>query len=664
MKILAVDDNRDNLISLGALLKTYLPGSVFVSALSGQEGLEKARTESPDTILLDIHMPGMDGFQVCRMLKNDDQLKHIPIIMLTAIKTDQASRIHGLECGAEAFLSKPIDPAELTSQVKAMIRIKLAEDQLRRKAKRLEMSLDVRTMELHESEGRFRSLVQSHPDAIMVSTDDHITYVNPAAVKLYRASRKEDLMGQAVLDLVPQEEKAAFTAQIHRSMTGNCPVEPFDTYMIKLTGTPVPVSITGVHIIFSGKPALMFVVRDVTSMKQAEEDRKKLEEQIRQIQKMEAIGTLAGGIAHDFNNILAAIIGYTELTMMDVPEDWPARQHMEQVLKAGMRAKNLVQQILSFSRRTVPERKPLEIDVIIKEALKFLRASLPSTIEIRTDIEKSPGTVLADPTQIHQVLTNLCSNAAYAMRETGGLLEVRLSQLSVDDTAAAQLNGLSPGDYQRLTVRDTGQGMDPEIVERIFEPFFTTKGPGEGTGMGLSVVYGIVKDHYGAITVDSQLGKGTIFQVYLPLTTKPAERDPLAPATSLPTGHERILFVDDEATLVNLGHRMLARLGYRVTSKSSSLEALEAFRAEPGRFDLVITDQTMPHLTGLELAHKLWDIKPELPIILCTGFSQQITAEMALEMGIKRFLTKPLVVREVAETVRSVLDGTGKSRGT
>lgn len=382
-----------------------------------------------------------------------------------------------------------------------------------------------------------------------------------------------------------------------------------------------------------------------------------LETQLRQVQKMEAIGTLAGGIAHDFNNILAAIMGYTEMALYDVPEGTAGRRNLEQVLKAGYRGKDLVKQIITFSRRSEQERRSMRVSPIVKEALKLLRASLPTTIDIRQNIETQSGMVLADPTQIHQVLMNLCSNAAYAMREKGGVLGVSLVDADIDsDGADPSYPDLHPGAYLKLTVSDTGHGIDRAIMERIFDPFFTSKKPGEGTGMGLAVVHGIVKSYGGAIVVDSEPGKGSRFDVFLPRIEGDffPEADSAAP---MPTGKERILFVDDEEDLVDMVQQMLERLGYSVAAKTNSLEALELFKAQPDQFALVITDQTMPHMTGADLAKELMRIRPDIPIILCTGFSEVISAEEAKALGIREFVMKPFATREIAEITRRVLDG-------
>jgi CheY-like chemotaxis protein len=328
------------------------------------------------------------------------------------------------------------------------------------------------------------------------------------------------------------------------------------------------------------------------------------------------------------------------------------------VHKAGLRAKTLVQQILTFSRRTEQPRIPVQLPVLIEEALALLRASLPSTIEIHQAITKDVSPVLADPTQLHQVLLNLCANAAHAMRETGGRLEVRLEAVDVDEQVMAQHPELQPRPYVCITVADTGHGMIPEVMERIFEPFFTTKALGEGTGMGLALVHGIVTNHGGTVLVTSVVGQGTTFIVYLPCSADLGQ-DQAAPEgaflTSAPTGAERARLVDDEAVLVHLGEAILQRLGYEVVVCTSSTEALEVFRAAPQDFDLVITDQTMPHMTGERLAQALRRLRSDIPIILCTGFSHVMHAERAQELGIDAFLMKPLAIQDLAQTIQQVM---------
>jgi len=392
------------------------------------------------------------------------------------------------------------------------------------------------------------------------------------------------------------------------------------------------------------------IIEDISQAKQ-------LEDQLRQAQKMEAIGTLAGGIAHDFNNILAAIIGYTELAHLDLDESSPVRPNLDQVLQGAVRARDLVKQILTFSRRDEQEKTLVRLTPIVKEALNLLRASLPTTIEIIQDIDPASGLVLADPVQIHQLLMNLCTNAAQAMREKGGLLTIKLEDVEVQPWEAARHKDLNPGAYVRLTVNDTGQGMDQQTLARIFDPYFTTKEKGRGTGLGLAVVHGIVKNHNGAVTFQSQPGQGTTCHVYLPRIEGREASDQGLQTTQLPTGGERILLVDDETDLVEVVKKMLELLGYQVTTRSSSLEALAAFQAEPDRFDLVITDQTMPRMTGINLAGEILKIRPDIPLILCTGYSETVSESEAKDIGVREFLFKPIVMRDLAEIVRRVLDG-------
>lgn len=374
-----------------------------------------------------------------------------------------------------------------------------------------------------------------------------------------------------------------------------------------------------------------------------------------QSQKMQALGDLAGGIANDFNNLLSVILGYAEVATQEVPQGSKVWGRLQEILTAGHQARDLVRQILAFSRRSKPERKLVQLHLLVKEALTLLRASFPSTIDIRQDLSAGAGGVLADPTQMHQVLMNLCCNAEHAMRETGGVLDVRLDTVEVDAALVAGHPELKPGPHVRLTVRDAGHGMTPDIVERIFEPFFTTKAVGEGTGMGLAVTHGIIANHGGAITVTTAPGCGTTFQVYLPQVDGAAAEDagPEAPAS---VGTERILFVDDEAAIAELGQEMLEPLGYRCVACTSGEQALDAFRTAPQGFDLAITDQTMPKMTGEALIRELRSIRPDLPIILCTGYSHTMTAEKAQTLEIDAYLLKPLLAADLDRAIRSVLE--------
>ncbi len=396
---------------------------------------------------------------------------------------------------------------------------------------------------------------------------------------------------------------------------------------------------------------------DITERKRMEEERERLAAQLLQSQKRESIGALAGGIAHDFNNILSGIIGFTEIVKTGLPEGSRNVEYLAQVLKACDRARDLVKQILAFSRQTKLEVKPLRLELIVKEALKMLRSSLPASIEIRQNIGPDLPVVIADPTQIHQIIMNLCTNAAHAIEDENGTIEVSMDQISLDKHSATHAGELSPGNYVRLKTSDTGGGIPPEIQERIFDPYFTTKKVGEGTGLGLAVAYGIVKDCGGGISIDSKVGEGTTFTILLPAVEYMEDPEPpRARQAVLPFGREHILFVDDEPPIIEVGRQNLERLGYQVTVRTSSLEALELFRNNPHRFDLVITDMTMPHMTGDKLAAEMLSIRADMPIILCTGYSRRISEKRAGEMGIRAFVMKPWAQHELANKVREVLD--------
>ena len=396
---------------------------------------------------------------------------------------------------------------------------------------------------------------------------------------------------------------------------------------------------------------------NITARKIAEEEREKLETQLRQAHKMESVGTLAGGIAHDFNNILGIILGNSELAMDDVPEWNPARQNLQEIRTACLRAKDLTKQILAFSRKSGEELKPVKIGAIVKEALALLRSSIPTTIAIHQDISSESDVVRADPTQINQILINLCTNAAHAMQEKGGVLEVTLENITITKNTAVNYHNLTAGDYVQLTVTDTGHGIDSDILERIFDPYFTTKNVGDGSGMGLAVVHGIVKSHDGDILVRSEPGKGTTFHVLFP-STKEAPEEKNEDTAEIPRGSESILIVDDEKAMADVTQSMIERLGYQVSARTSSIEALEAFRSNPDRYDLVITDYTMPNMTGVELAEKLLELRPDISIVLCTGYSERIDEKKAKLRGIRAFVMKPIALNELAKTIRDTLDKT------
>ncbi len=409
-------------------------------------------------------------------------------------------------------------------------------------------------------------------------------------------------------------------------------------------------------------PAIERELREAQGRRERLRERKEreaLEAQLRQAQKMEAIGTLAGGIAHDLNNILTPILGYAELARDQAGNQRGLRNQLDEIYNAGLRARDLVQQILAFSRQAGQELQPLRIQPLVKEAMKLLRAAIPATIEIVEAIDPACGPTLADPTHIHQIIMNLCTNAYQAMSATGGTLGVSLSETELRPEDLEKKPDLQPGRYVVMEVSDTGCGMVPEVLERIFEPYFTTKEQGKGTGLGLAVVYGILKRYKGDITVYSEPDKGTTFRLYFPRIEGRVrvQLDDGKAGETLPTGTENVLIVDDEEVIVGMEKQMLSMLGYNVMAFTSAEDALEAFWRDPESVDLVITDQTMPKITGAELARKILSLRPEVPIILCTGFSELINESVARENGIHGFLTKPIHVMDLARMLRRLLDG-------
>jgi len=398
------------------------------------------------------------------------------------------------------------------------------------------------------------------------------------------------------------------------------------------------------------------IARNITDRKQAEEEKRRLESQLQQSQKMEAVGTLAGGIAHDFNNILAIILGNAELASDDVPDSNPASKSLKEICLTSLRAKDMVHQLLAFSRKSDEEIKPVDMAPIIKGSMKMLRSAVPTSVEFKQHISDDPCSILGDAAQINQIVMNLVINAADAMSEEGGLLEVTLAKIILQEEKACFDWVLSPGLYIRLRMRDTGEGIEPEIMDRIFDPYYTTKEVGKGTGMGLSVIHGIIKRHGGGILVESEIGKGTVFEIYFPALEETAEEEK-PPDGEIKGGAERILFVDDEESMVDLNRQRLERLGYQVKSTTKPVEALEWFKANPDQFDVIITDMAMPRMTGDRLAAEVLKIRPHMPVIICTGYSERMSAKKAAALGVRKYIEKPIELRNLASSIREVLEG-------
>lgn len=506
---------------------------------------------------------------------------------------------------------------------------------------------------LRESETRLRTIFEtSRAGIILVSARGVITFANQCMAEMVGRPLAE-LIGSAYPEHVHPDQRDAGNENMKRLIDGEIDSVALERRYIRKDGTDFWGFLTGKrHEDAAGNlVSLVGIIADIT-------ERVKLEQELRQAHKMESIGTLTGGVAHDFNNILGAILGNTELALLDLPEWTPAHARLKAVQSAGLKAAGIVKQLLNFSRKTVQEMAPIGALAVIRDALGFLRSTIPATIDIRQRLPEKEVTILADPVQINQVLLNLCTNAAQAMEETGGALEVEVRRVSLTAESAAGYPGLRAGDHLRIVIRDTGPGIDPGIAERIFDPYFTTKAVGKGSGMGLAVVLGIVRNHGGAIAVDGHPGKGAVFTILFPVIDR--EIADAAAAGEIQTGTERILFVDDETTVTDVIGQLLSALGYRVETHCEPLKALERFRLDPHGYDLVITDMTMPGMTGVQLFFKLKEIRKEIPVIVCTGHSALIDEAKSEEIGVAAFLMKPILREEIAGVIRGVLDREGE----
>ncbi len=677
-KILVVDDVEESRYYLEALLRGH--GHEVFPAINGAEALTLARNEMMDLIVSDVLMPVMDGFELCRRCKQDSYLAGIPFVFYTATYVNAKDQALGLSLGADYYLIKPLEPDTLMQVFQDAIggkrqvrpneshpsteddplRLREHNEALIRKleAKMIQLesaneNLERELSERRKAEIRLQRLytaIENAGECILIADPGGlIEYVNPAFKKTL-GMVKEEVIGKRLADLTGCKRNGLFFKALRESLPsarpwkGNLSSRTKGGKRIEFAATVSPIA--GSDGRASGFVATM---QDLTAQRN-------LENQLAQAQKMEAIGTLAGGIAHDFNNILASIFGFAEISLLQVPRENRVYHYLEQILTSSRRAKELVRQILTFSRKSEQEHVPVQAGILIKETFRLLRSTLPSTVEMRQKIHPDAAgtTIIADPTQLHQVLMNLCANAAHAMRDKGGVLEIGLVNVNVGVNSLLEHQDLEQGQYLKLTVSDTGHGMDETVLPRIFDPYFTTKGPEEGTGLGLAVVYGIVKSLRGSIKVHSEQGKGTTFEIFFP-RSEVAAASASDPASPLPVGKGRILIVDDEKILVEMLEAMLSQLGYQVTTSNNGADALEAFKASPAQYDLVITDQTMPKMQGTDLAREILKIRGDIPVILSTGFCETVDEEKAGNLGIRGILLKPVSWRNLAEIVQKHL---------
>ena len=657
IQVLVVDDDPHSLSIMTTLLEKE--GFEVLVAGNGDEGIQHALLAEPDLILLDILMPGIDGFETCRELKSMPETAHIPVIFLSAV-AETRNKVRGFRVGGADYVTKPFQEAEILARIRTHVT-------LRRQQQRLQaLNTDLQ----REVEARKRAVAEL--ENTLNATTDGIWTWHFKTNALFFSPKYYTMLGYAPgafppgfeswKDLIHPDDLDEALSVATRWLESKQDEYENEVRMrtadgeyrwIRARGRVVERDEAGDAVYMIGNH------EDITERKRAERERRELEARLRQSQKLEAVGTLAGGIAHNFNNLLFPIIGHAEMAADELPKDSPVRPHITGILNAAIRARDLVSQILAFSRKAETEVKPVQIYPIVNESLKIVRAGIPTTVEIRHEL-KATSPVMADPTQIHQVIMNLCTNAYHAMESAGGVLSIRLEEVDISSETSAGHTGAEPGRYARIRVSDTGGGMEPAVVERIFEPYFTTKEPGKGTGLGLAVVHGIMVDHGGFVTVESEVGRGSTVSVHFPLMKPAEDPDPAAmPETkTVSRGTERILVVDDERSIARLLRQMLEGLGYTVTAREGGLDALAVFGKAPDQFDLVITDMTMPNLTGDKLARRIREIRPEIPVIICTGFSDRISPETADAAGVTACLTKPIPRADLARAVRRALNGT------
>ena len=550
------------------------------------------------------------------------------------------------------FLAKRISDAH-QELLRSRSILEATKDELARHKDQLEVLVEERTKELADSRESYRKLTEEINDAIFeLDADGYITYLSPA-IRFITGYDPDQTIGHHFLDLVFSEDQSLVAAAFSRVLSGV--LGPAEFRVLDSEGVPHWVRTSSKSIIKDNKPiGLRGILTDIENEKREMIEKANLLRRIYDNQKLEAIGTLAGGIAHDFNNILSVIIGFCELTKTSNADNQFIADNMDKVLTASERARSLVRQILTFSKRTTDERELIEPKVFIRESIELLAGSIPKTIKIVKNISEESAPIFADPAQFNQIIFNLCTNAYHAMKENGGTLEISLDSVTVDSKTAHSDADLQEGSYVRLQVKDNGHGIPEATLPRIFEPFYTTKPIGQGTGLGLSVIHGVVQSMGGTITVESKVAQGTIFTIYLP--RQDAELTEPLDEPDVPLGDgEHILLVDDDEILAYLGKELMASLRYTVTIATSGKDGLNKFLADPFAFDAVISDQSMPEITGVQLATKIMAIRPELPIIICSGYSDVLDEEKAKQMGIAAFLNKPVSRDILARTLFEVL---------
>jgi PAS domain S-box-containing protein len=663
-KILIVDDKPENIFSLKKVLADI--DAQIIEALTGNDALIASLNHDFALAVLDVQMPEMDGYELAELLRSEKKTRDIPIIFMSAVYSSDYHVFKGYDAGAVDFLVKPFETKILLSKVKIFLAQERQKSELAASKQNLEKRVADRTRELMTKNRELLAEVERRKKAeqtvrkaqkqweeifeaighMALVIDEHHTIIaaNRSAVKQI-GMPKQKIIGAKCHDILLESQVP----------TPDCPVKQyleeaftFTEKTIKIIDKTYICSTTPVFEDDGNYTKFIKIFTDITQ-------RKVLEKELLQAHKMEAIGTLAGGIAHDFNNILSALIGFSQLALNNAEKESLMEEDLTEILNCGLRAKDLVRQILTFARQSDEKYAYIQLDYIVKEVAKFIRSSIPSSVALETQVQ-STSVVFANPTQIHQVLMNLCTNSAHAMKNDGGTLKINLTDQHIDKADTASIQEPEPGDYIKIEVSDTGTGITPQVMEKMFEPYFTTKNQAEGTGMGLAVVQGIVKDIGGTIKVDTTLGRGTVFTVFIPIADN---RDTASQTEATPftgKGCESILLVDDEPSITKVGKRMLEDAGYKVMIANNSCDALDLFKNDPENFDLVMTDLTMPGMNGDKLTKKILDIRPDVPVVLCSGYQNKYVMNAPIKQLWHAFVQKPIKQEIFINTIRTVLD--------
>ena len=672
LKILAIDDGKDSLDTLAAAVAHAFPEACFFSATSGAKGIELALAENPDMILLDIVMPEMDGFEICRRLKVDARLRAIPVVFLTALKPDKEICTKAFEAGAEAFILKPLELWELTVQIRAMLKIKAAYILQRTEHDQIEILVERRTRELaeelvarekalvslKESEALFKTIFTESPMGICMvdSKTGRFLNLNPMFTKIVGSSI-EELVKLDWMSITHSEDIKDQSNNLTLLNAGKIKVFQMEKRYIRPGGAVVWAKLTAAPLpaFDNSNPRYLGMIEDISAGKAAELERSKLEEQLRQSQKMEAAGSLAGGIAHDFNNILSVILAYSGFFLKSLEQSDPRRKDVEEINKAGLRATALTRQLLAFSRKQVLQLKVLNVNLVILGMKTMLSRLIGENIKLTAITGKAPALIKADQGYLEQVLLNLTVNARDAMPK-GGKIILEASIVHITEAHIHRHGTVEPGNYVMLSVSDTGSGMSAETQSHIFEPFFTTKPRDKGTGLGLSTVHGIIKQSGGSIVVYSEEGHGTVFKIYFPqITGDAAIAEQPAAAKKIFTGTGTVLVVDDDIAIRTVVRRTLAQDGFTVLEAASAEEALAICKRHKNPINLMLTDMVLPKMNGIDLAGHMESMHPDIKVLFMSGYTDHAVLARGILDPDRNFIQKPFTLDTLIQKTREVL---------